>query len=128
MPNRKHLILVVAGDSDDRGSLFGAIEGEGRLVATRAEGMEAAKYVAQARPQAVVADWDLSDMEGLVLLDVIKRVSPETQVLLMKFDPRWPEHEEVIRRGGADLLTKPIGRLELLQAVDRALLEEAVPR
>jgi DNA-binding NtrC family response regulator len=58
-------------------------------------------------------------MNGLEVLERVKRLSPMTEVVLMSAWGGWLQHEEVLRRGGLDLLLKPFRRRDVLRIVER---------
>jgi len=120
MTDEKPLILVVDDEGDPRVFLFELLESEGYRVATCPDGFEAMKMVARLRPALVISDVRMPGMDGLELLDEIRRTSPETRVILLTAYGTNEMFKEALRRGGSTLLNKPCSNRDLLEAVKRA--------
>lgn len=123
MMNGKPLILVVDDELDARLFLYSLLESDGYLVATSSNADEALKYVARNHPDLVLTDVRMPDVEGLELLSEIKRLSPQTRVVLLSAYADWPMYSEAVEKGGDDLLLKPSKNEEILRTVHRVLEE-----
>lgn len=118
---RKPHVLVVDDELDTRTYLFSILESEGYSVGTASDGMEALKYVSKNKPDAVVSDVRMPEIEGLELLSKIRFVSPQTHVILITAYADAATVLEVIEKGGDDLLLKPFRNEELLASLRRSL-------
>lgn len=110
MENLKPLVLVVDRNSEELGELYGLLDRQGYLVATRRDAFEALKYVSRTRPDLVlirVAAADAAD-------EAIRQIGPLTRIMFL-------------RREGSSLETAS-GRDRLLAAVKGLLAQAQVER
>lgn len=115
------LILIVDDESDSLTFLFDLLHNEGYQVLPTSSGADAMAEVARRKPSLVVSDLRMPDLDGLELLDLVKRESPRTRVLLLTAYGTGAIQREVLRRGGEAMLLKPSGNSEILRAVRNAL-------
>lgn len=113
-------ILVVDDDTPIRRLLRRAIEGCGWRMAEADSGQVAIGQVAFARPDAVVLELNLPDLDGVA---VIRRIREWTRVPILVLSNRAdPEGmARVLDTGADDYLTKPFNADELLARL-RAVL------
>ncbi|TFH60894.1 MAG: response regulator, partial [Candidatus Zixiibacteriota bacterium] len=69
----------------------------------------------------VITDLRVSDESGLDLIETVKTVTPDTEVIMITGYGSIDTAVEAIRRGAADYLTKPFEDAELLMVVEKAL-------
>lgn len=117
----KALVLVVDDEMDARIFLYSLLDSEGYHVATCASAFEALRTVIRRRPEVVIADVRMPEIEGVELLVKIRKVSPETRVILYSAYGDWPMYFETLEKGGDDLLLKPSTGEEILRTVRRVL-------
>jgi len=115
------LILVVDDESDSLAYLFDLLHNEGYRVLPTPSALEALAQIAKRKPKLVISDLRMPDLDGLELLDRVKRDSPQTRVLLLTAYGTQAMCEDVLRRGGEAMLIKPSSSGEILRAVRRAL-------
>jgi len=79
------------------------------------------------RPQVVLSDLQLPDMNGLVLLERVLECDAGIDFILMADDPLTETAVDAIRKGACDYLSKPldVGRL---RSCVRRLVDEAITR
>jgi two-component system response regulator MprA len=117
-------ILVVDDDPTSRRLLAHILRRDGYDVVTANDGVEALDLVARERPDAVVTDGMMPRMDGLGLLRMLRR-APETRTLpVLVVTNSMDQHDETeaSSAGATAFLTKPIGSVELLATLHRALL------
>lgn len=98
------------------------LAGSGHVI-TAQSGAEALALARRERPEVVVADFALPDFEGDALCKEFKG-DPELgsmAVILVTNGLDVESHARAVRAGADDVLTKPIERLELIEAVSRFL-------
>jgi uncharacterized protein (TIGR02266 family) len=120
--SRKRIILLVddAPLFRELGSLYLARSGE---VITARDGVEALALVASERPDVVVADIDMPRIDGAELCRRLK-ADPEqsaVRVILVTSGDEAEQRARAVRAGADDVIAKPIGRIALIQAVNRFL-------
>jgi CheY-like chemotaxis protein len=115
------LILIVDDESDSLTFLFDLLHNEHYRVLPTSSGAEALAEVRLRKPSLVVSDLRMPDLDGLELLDLVKRESPDTRVLLLTAYGTREMTEEVVRLGAEAMLLKPSSNAEILRAVRKAL-------
>ncbi len=115
-------ILVVDDELDIRDLVAGVLEDEGYAPRTAADSDAALMAIADRRPSLVLLDVFLkgSRLDGLELLDEIKRRDPTQPVLVISGHGNLDTAVTAIRRGAADFIEKPFEAQRLLLLVSRA--------
>jgi DNA-binding NtrC family response regulator len=83
---------------------------------------------AATQPAAVLLDINLPDGSGLDLLRELKRLRPQTAVIMMTAEVLVEHAIAALRGEAADFIAKPINNAELRAALDKALASEAAPQ
>jgi two-component system nitrogen regulation response regulator NtrX len=115
-------VLVVDDELDIRELVAGVMEDEGFTARTAANSDEALAQLAERRPTIVLLDvWlEGSKLDGLELLEEIKRHDPTIPVLVISGHGNLDTAVAAIRRGAADFIEKPFEADRLLHLVGRA--------
>jgi DNA-binding response OmpR family regulator len=116
----KSKVLVVEDDDATQQLMLRVLEGEKYLVRGEADGQEGLKAVFSWRPDLVVLDVMLPQMDGLTLLERIREVSDAAVMMLTALGR---EHQKVrgLRSGADGYLSKPFGIPEFLARVEALL-------
>ena len=110
-------ILVADDDESLRGVLAMVLEDDGYLVVTAASGEEALEfYLAEPFP-LVVTDIRMGGMSGIELLQKLKEISTETEVIVITSYASVDTALTALRLGAYDYLVKPFEELELISNV-----------
>ncbi len=109
----KPIVLVVDDESQIRRLLRVSLEGNGYRVLEAASGQEALTEAAQRRPEVVVLDLGLPDMEGVAVLKRLREWSSVPVVVLSVRD-REEDKISALDNGADDYVTKPFSTGELL--------------
>ncbi|MEU2955718.1 response regulator transcription factor [Streptomyces xanthochromogenes] len=117
-------ILVVDDEPDATDVLSGVMTGEGWQVRTAADGTTALATARDFRPDAVVLDWMLPDLDGLQILRALRREAPQVCVLFLTARDAVEDRIAGITAGGDDYVTKPYSLEEVLARL-RGLLRRA---
>ncbi|WP_331446757.1 response regulator transcription factor [Streptomyces xanthochromogenes] len=117
-------ILVVDDEPDVTDVLSGVMTGEGWQVRTAAAGTTALATARDFRPDAVVLDWMLPDLDGLQILRALRREAPQVCVLFLTARDAVEDRIAGITAGGDDYVTKPYSLEEVLARL-RGLLRRA---
>jgi len=123
MNTEKSLILVVDDESDSLAYLFDLLHNEGYRVLPTSSPLEALEHAAKKKPQLIISDLRMPDMDGMELLDRVRTISPGTRVILLTAYGDWEMLQEVVRKGGEAMLLKPSSNSEILRTVRKALQE-----
>ncbi|HOT91207.1 MAG TPA: response regulator transcription factor [Anaerolineae bacterium] len=122
-------ILVVDDETAERVTLGEVLRLEGYHVSLAASGEQALAMVRQEPPfDLAILDLRLPGMDGLQVLDGIRRTSAETIVILITGYGTLETAVQALRKGAYDFLLKPCPVEEVLAAVRRALSELQVGR
>jgi two-component system response regulator GlrR len=103
-----------------------------RLVSTRlgtanysieeVDGAQAAlDACVRSRPNLVITDWRLPDMDGFALLKELKGRWPDLTVIILTAHGTISEAVQATQHGAFGFLVKPVEKLELLGQVERAI-------
>ncbi|WP_340313260.1 nitrogen assimilation response regulator NtrX [Rhizorhabdus argentea] len=115
-------ILIVDDEADIRDLVAGVLEDEGYAARTAADSDTALAALDERRPSLVLLDVWLqgSRLDGLDLLDEIKRRDPTLPVLMISGHGNLDTAVAAIRRGATDFIEKPFEAEQLLLLVGRA--------
>ncbi|MFI6729206.1 response regulator transcription factor [Streptomyces atratus] len=117
-------VLVVDDEPDLTEVLAGALTGEGWQVRTATDGASAVAEARVFRPDAVVLDRMLPDMDGLRVLRELRHEAREVCVLFLTARDAVEDRIAGITAGGDDYVTKPFSLEEVLARL-RGLLRRA---
>ncbi|MCL4291058.1 MAG: response regulator transcription factor [Thermoleophilia bacterium] len=117
-------ILVVDDDPDIRSLLRELLERAGHEVFTAEDGRDALRSLYEKRPDLVVLDVAMPELDGWGTLERVRDLS---DVPVLMLTARTGELEKVrgLRAGADDYVTKPFGRQELLARAEALLRRTA---
>ncbi len=115
-------ILIVDDEKDIRDLVAGVLEDDGYGPRSAADSDSALAAIADRRPSLVLLDVFLkgSRLDGLELLDEIKRRDPTLPVLVISGHGNLDTAVSAVRRGATDFIEKPFEADRLLHLVARA--------
>jgi DNA-binding response OmpR family regulator len=113
-------VLVVEDSDDIRHLVTALLDRAGLSVTEAAGGREALREFYDVRPDLVVLDLGLPDMEGWEVLDRLRELS-DAPVLMLTAQGAELDKVRALRAGADDYVTKPFGRQELLARVEALL-------
>jgi len=96
------------------------------VVATAADGGEAVRRAPAARPEVVVLDLQLPVMSGVEVTRSLVAADPSVRVLVLSASGEHADVLEAVKAGATGYLVKSASSAELLSAVERTALGEAV--
>jgi DNA-binding response OmpR family regulator len=113
-------VLVVDDDADIRGLVRELLQRAGYLVHEAGDGREGLRVFHAERPDLVVLDASMPELDGWETLERIRDVSAVPVVMLTA---RAQEVDKVrgLRAGADDYVTKPFGRQELVARIEGLL-------
>lgn len=123
-------VLIVDDEQDIRELVAGVLEDEGYGARTAANSDDALAAIRERRPSLVLLDVWLqgSKLDGLDLLDEIKRRDASIPVLVISGHGNLDTAVAAIRRGATDFIEKPFEAERLLLLVARATETERLRR
>jgi DNA-binding NtrC family response regulator len=114
-------LLLVDDEEEFVSTLAERLTMRGLRVRAALDGESALRMINEDPPNVVLLDVLMPGMGGLEVLRVIKKLHPETQVILLTGHGSTRDGMEGMRHGAFDYLTKPLKIEDLM-----AKLEEAV--
>jgi two-component system, NtrC family, response regulator GlrR len=114
-------ILVVDDDAALRDLLTARLTRAGYSVDTADCARMALDACVRSRPNLVISDLRMPDMDGLSLLKELKSRWPLLQVIILTGHGTIAEAVEATQHGAFGFLVKPLGKDEFLQQVQRAV-------
>ena len=118
---RRARILVVDGDAEARRFTNARLSSANYLVETASNAQGALDACVRSRPNLVVTDLHLDEMNGLALLKELKSRWPSITVIIVTAHATIPEAVEATQSGAFGFLVKPLEKAELLSQVQRAV-------
>jgi two-component system, OmpR family, KDP operon response regulator KdpE len=105
-------VLVVEDDEETRAALVRELGSRGYRIQEAPDGRTALERWEASRPDVILLDLGLPDIDGL---DVIRRVRRDAMTPIVILSGRYAEREKVeaLDRGADDYVTKPFGLDEL---------------
>ena len=120
-PKRAARILVVDDDPGLLRLLTIRLRSEKYEVAPAENAAAALSVIAGFRPDLVVTDLRMAQMDGLALLKELKRRWPSLNVIVLTAHGTIPDAVRATQSGAFAFLTKPVEKEQLLAEVRRAL-------
>ena len=121
-------ILVVDDEQSMRIFLTNILLKENYSVVTASSGAEAVNRVTCDEPDVVLLDLRLPDMDGMTVLEKIKKALPAVPVIIITAHGGVQSAVEAMKKGAYHYLTKPFKVDELLIMIERALDREILRR
>ena len=114
-------VLIVDDEPAIQSALRGVLEDEGYRVTAVGSGTEAIGVVRDETPDVVFLDIWMPGLDGLDTLAEIKRVRPETAVVMISGHGTIETAVKATRLGAYDFIEKPLSLDKTLVILDRAL-------
>jgi two-component system response regulator GlrR len=117
---RKAKILVVDHDPALQRLVVTRLGAANYVVDTADGALAALDACVRSRPNLVITDLRLKDMDGLAFLKELKSRWPQLSVIVLTAHGTIPEAVRATQSGAFGYLVKPVGKEELLGQVERA--------
>jgi len=121
-------ILVIDDEPLMRISLTDSLKGKGYLVESASSGEQALQLLRSGQYDIVITDLRLPQYDGMAILKECKKISPDTEVILITAYATVESAVEAMKRGAYDYITKPFHLEELGKIIDRLLWEKKTTR
>ncbi|HMB21376.1 MAG: response regulator [Chloroflexota bacterium] len=124
MTTTNQRVLVVDDEASIRRYLRAALGAQGLTIYETATGLEAINAVLSHRPDIIILDLGLPDIDGV---EVTRRLREWSQIPIIVLSVREAEQDKIaaLDAGADDYLTKPFGTGELLARMRVALRKQA---
>lgn len=114
-------ILVVDDAAFMRMRAARVLEDAGHQVAQAENGLEAIKQYADWRPDAVLMDITMPEMDGLAALKEIRKLDPAARVAMVTAMGQQAIVMEALKSGAKDFVLKPFQPERVLSALQKIL-------
>ena len=114
-------ILVVDDAAFMRVRAAKVLEDAGHQVVQAENGLEAVRQYAEFRPDAVLMDITMPEMDGLTALKEIKKIDPGARVAMVTAMGQQAIVMEALRAGAKDFVLKPFQPDRVLGALQKLL-------
>lgn len=121
-----HTLLIIEDTADLREYLTGVLADQGYTVLSAEDGTTALKMFEKVSPDLVILDLGLPTISGETVCKEIKRMSPQTQVLVLTAKHTVADVTATLNIGADDYMAKPFEVDELLARI-RARLRTNAP-
>ncbi|MGQ7958073.1 two-component system response regulator RssB [Pseudomonas sp. SP16.1] len=122
MHNTSATLLIIDDDEVVRASLAAYLEDSGFEVLQAANGLQGLEVFQQAKPDLMICDLRMPQVDGLELIRRINALGVEVPVIVVSGAGVMNDAVEALRLGAADYLIKPLEDLAVLEhSVRRAL-------
>jgi len=114
-------VLIIEDERAIREELADFLHEEGFSCVLAATGEEGIDRVDGRDFEAILLDVRLPDMTGIEVLERLRKLTPESHVLIMTAHPSIDTVVSALRLGAVDYITKPLILEELLQKIRRLI-------
>jgi DNA-binding NtrC family response regulator len=113
-------ILLVEDETNARKGLTQFLQGLDYDVMTAANGKEALELFKKEKPDLVISDIKMPEMDGITLLETIRAEAPSAKVILLTAYGSVEDAVKAMKKGAFYYLTKPVNLEELEFLVKKA--------
>ncbi len=113
-------VLLAEDDPEARKHLLKVIQREGFEVKAAENGRIALELFEKERPEIILTDFKMPELDGLELIHQVKLLAPDTQCILMTEFGEVQTAIRAIEEGVLDYVKKPIDLEQLVVALGRA--------
>ena len=117
-------LLLVDDDSSNLSSLVKIFEKMQLNTLAATSGEEAVKILRESTVEIVLTDLMMPGMDGMNLLENVKTLAPDTEVIMMTAYATIERAVQAMRQGAYDFVWKPFRRAQIERVVKRKALEK----
>src|SRR5215212_687282 len=123
---RKKRVLAIDDEPAMTEWLKILLEHAGYEVKTALIGTRGEELFKTWRPDAVVTDMLLPDVDGIELVRKFKQLDPESEVIVITGQGNIPRSVEAVKAGAFDFLEKPVDAERLIDKLEKALKQKSL--
>lgn len=115
-------LLVIDDDAVTRQIIVAFLEKSGFLVHEEPSGKSGIEWFKKHKPDLVLTDLRMPDIDGLAILSMVKDVDASIPVIVISGMGMVADVAEALRRGAADYLVKPLVDIDVLvHSINKAM-------
>ena len=118
MPNK---VLVIDDEEFVLSSCRRILESEGYEVTIEKRPRKAMEIVLDESFDIILCDWNMSEMDGLDLVEILSERTPRSVIIMMSGYPAIERATEAMRRGAVDYIAKPFSPEQLIESIQKGL-------
>jgi len=122
----KKVILIVEDDLKVGESLRLLLKKRGYEILLASNGKEALSRFGEETVDLVITDLIMPKMDGIELLEVVKNLKPETEVIVISAQGTIEKAVQAMKLGAFDFIEKPINPRVITLVVERALEKQTL--
>lgn len=115
-------VLIVDDIAETRENIRRSLQFDSSIVIVglAKSGEEGIRFTREQKPDVIIMDINMPDMDGIAATEAIRKIEPATQVVILSVqgDPHYMRKAMLV--GARDFLTKPPSIDELITAIHRA--------
>ncbi|MGA1875907.1 MAG: sigma-54-dependent transcriptional regulator [bacterium] len=119
-------VLVIEDDSTMREGMCYSLEREGHEVYSASDGKEGLSMARKMYFDLVITDYRMDTMSGLEVLEAIREMNPETDVVLITAYGTMELAVQAINKGASDCVSKPLSLEEFRARIKKVLQNKAL--
>jgi two-component system response regulator FixJ len=117
----KRLIMIIDDDAAVRDSLSSVLSTYGYGTVACSSARQALREIEAARPDCIVLDVRMPEIDGLQMLEMLKRMESAPPVIIITGHADVPMAVQAMKRGAADFLEKPVVDEDLAASIGAAI-------
>src|SRR6267154_2842719 len=121
-------VLLIEDDSETAEEITAELADRGFEIEWSANGIEGLDKARLLRPDAMIVDRLLPGMDGLTIIEALRKEQVRTPVLVLSALGAVDDRVRGLRMGGDDYLTKPFAVVELVARIEALLRRPAESR
>src|ERR1700730_4855144 len=121
-------VLLIEDDSETAEEITAELVDRGFEVEWSADGIDGLDKARSLRPDAMIVDRLLPGMDGLTVIEALRKDQVRTPVLVLSALGAVDDRVRGLRMGGDDYLTKPFAVVELIARIEALLRRPAESR
>ena len=122
----KRVILIVEDDPNVGESIRLLLKKRGYSILLASHGKEALQLFRQGNVDLVITDLVMPKMDGIELLEAVKGLRPETEVIVISAQGTIEKAVQAMKLGAFDFIEKPINPRVISLVVERALEKQTL--
>ena len=121
--SQKNTVLIADDDKMTREMLKGILEAKGFNVILAVDGMVAYKEIVANRPQVLLIDKEMPNLDGFALIKLLKTIHELKSIPAILISNKTTDDDEskLFEMGFFDFMSKPIKAVTLVSRVKRAM-------
>src|ERR1700761_9141257 len=119
-------VLLIEDDSETAEEITAELADRGFEIEWSANGIEGLDKARSSRPDAMIVDRLLPGMDGLTVIEALRKEQVRTPVLVLSALGAVDDRVRGLRMGGDDYLTKPFALVELVARIEALLRRPTV--